>query len=89
MSDTRLYGNIRFGPQRQSTTTVWVKDIGCDGLRILTDAKIGVNDDIEIDLYNRNKLLNLECKVVRKSSLYDRNEYGLQILFRDKSPCLV
>ena len=80
-----IYGNIKFGPKKQITTTIWVKDISCDGLRILTDAKLGLNEDIEIDLFNQNNLLNLECKVVRKSSLYDRNEYGLQIKFRDKN----
>ena len=80
-----IYGNIKFGLKKQSMSTIWVKDISCDGLRILTDAILGLNEDIEIDLFNQNNLLNLECKVVRRSSSYDRNEYGLEIKFRDKN----
>lgn len=80
-----IYGNIKFGPKKQNTNTIWLKDISCDGLRILTDASLGINEGIEIDLFYLNNLLNLECKVVRTASPYDRNEYGLKILFRDQN----
>jgi hypothetical protein len=77
-----LAGYIRSNINRNEE--IWIKDISYAGLGIYTEKEMDVNCTITIDLFLGGKLFTSEGIIVRKSAAYGRNEYGVQLLHRDK-----
>ena len=63
---------------------IWIKDISYAGLGIYSEKEMDVNCTVTIDFFLGGKLYTSEGIVVRKSAAYGRNEYGVQLLHRDK-----
>jgi hypothetical protein len=63
----------------------WIKDISYEGIRICTECDLEVNDEIIVNISDQSKAFDLEGSIVRKSMLFGRNEYGIQMIFKHKS----
>lgn len=68
-----------------NTSSAWIKDMSYEGVRLLSDAELAVEENIQINICVSNSVFDLEGMVVRKSVLYGRNEYGVLLSFRYKS----
>jgi hypothetical protein len=80
-----IFGYIKHGAAKENVSSAWIKDISYEGLRICTDSHLEVQDSIEVNICISNRVFNIEGVIVRKKSLYSRNEYGIQTTFRYKS----
>ncbi len=80
-----IFGYLKHGAVKENVSSAWIKDISYEGLRICTDSHLEVEDSVEINICITNSVFNLEGVIVRKKSLYGRNEYGVQITFKYKS----
>lgn len=81
-----LLGSIkRSSDKLNASSPVWIKDISYEGIRICTECEFEVNDEIVINIYDQNRVFDLEGSIIRKSILFGRNEYGVQIIFKYKS----
>jgi len=80
-----IFGYIKHGAAKENVSSAWIKDISYEGLRICTDSLLEVEDSVEVNICISNSVFNIEGVIVRKKSLYGRNEYGIQITFRYKS----
>lgn len=77
-----LAGHIRSSGNKNEE--IWIKDISYAGLGIYSEVEMDVNCTVTIDLFLGGKMYTSEGMVVRKSASYGRNEYGIQLLHRDK-----
>ncbi len=81
-----LLGSVRHMSGRSnSSSPAWIKDISYEGIRICTECDFEVNDEVIINIFDQNRVVDLEGAIVRKSMLFGRNEYGVLISFRYKS----
>ncbi|MCX7708390.1 MAG: PilZ domain-containing protein [Clostridia bacterium] len=80
-----LHGNMRILNSGQKATPVCIKDMSYSGFRIYSQADLNAGDTIEVDVYLHNNILTIQGTVMRKSICYGRNEYGIQIVYRDKN----
>ncbi len=81
-----LLGSVRHMSGRSnSNSPAWIKDISYEGIRICTECDFEVNDEVIINIFDQNRVVDLEGAIVRKSMLFGRNEYGVLISFRYKS----
>ncbi len=80
-----LLGYVKHTNNKESSATAWVKDISYEGIRICTESVFQLNDKIEISICIQNKVLNIEGIIIRRSSLFGRNEYGILMSFRYKN----
>jgi hypothetical protein len=62
-----------------------IKDISFSGMCIYSTGEYNIDDPVEVTLYLSNNVAKYDGSVVRKSRTYGRNEYGIQILHRDKN----
>lgn len=67
------------------TRDAYIKDLSYSGFRIYTDLDLNTQDTIELDIYDHNNVFNLTGLVIRKTTCYSRNEYGIQIVYTSKS----
>ena len=63
----------------------FVKDYSYAGMCIYSTAELNINDTIEIIIYLSNNVSTYDATVMRKTKNYGRNEYGIQIIHRDKN----
>lgn len=77
-----LAGYIRSNVNKNEE--IWIKDISYAGLGIYAEKEMDVNCTITVDLFLGGKLYSSDGIIVRKSAAYGRNEYGIQLLHRDK-----
>lgn len=61
-----------------------IKDISYSGMCIYSTGDFEVNDIVEINLYLSNSVTRFDGTVIRKALNFGRNEYGIQIVHRDK-----
>ncbi len=80
-----LMGSIKNMSDRSSGSPVWIKDVSYEGLRLCAECDLGVNDDIELNVFVQTQVYTLDGTVVRKASLFGKNEYGILLSFRYKS----
>lgn len=62
-----------------------IKDISYSGMCIFSTGEYNVDDIVEVTIYLSNTVSIFDGKVVRKSKNFGRNEYGIQIIHRDKN----
>lgn len=77
-----LAGYIRSNVNKNEE--IWIKDISYAGLGIYSKVEMDVNSTVTIDLFFGSQMYTSEGMIVRKSASYGRNEYGVQLLHRDK-----
>lgn len=65
--------------------TACIKDISFSGMCIYSTGFYEVNDVVEVTLYFSNNVTKFDGTVMRKTITYGRNEYGIQIIHRDKN----
>jgi|LSQX01.1.fsa_nt_gb hypothetical protein len=80
-----LLGSIRNTSKKTSASPAWIKDISYEGIRICAECNLEVNDNVDVNVFGQNMVLDLEGSIVRKSSLFGRIEYGVIMSFRYKS----
>jgi hypothetical protein len=81
-----LLGSVkRMSDRLNGVSTAWIKDISYEGIRICTECEFEINEEIVINIFDQNRVLDLEGLIVRKSMLFGRNEYGVQMTFKYKS----
>lgn len=62
-----------------------IKDISYSGMCIYSTGDFEEEDVIDINIYFSNKVLTFEAVIKRKTKCFGRNEYGVQIVHRDKN----
>lgn len=77
-----LVGSVRHGNHEESITA-WIKDISYEGMRIAAETEFSIDDKIELSISVYDKVLYVDGRIVRKASLFGRNEYGIMMSFSD------
>ncbi|QNU67832.1 PilZ domain-containing protein [Ruminiclostridium herbifermentans] len=62
-----------------------IKDISYSGMCIYSPGDFEIDSVIDINLYFSTNVMTFEAGILRKSKYFGRNEYGLQIIHRDKN----
>ncbi len=62
-----------------------IKNISYSGIGIYSSAEFELSDTVGITIYLSNNVTGFDGTIVRKSKSYGRNEYGIQIIHRDKN----
>lgn len=65
--------------------TACIKDISYSGMCIYSTGDFNINDIVEVTIYLSNNVSRYDGTVVRKAINFGRNEYGIQIIHRDKN----
>lgn len=79
-----LLGDIKLvGTSKREAACI--KDISYSGMCIYATGDFSINDIVEVTLYLSNNVSRFDGTVIRKATLYGRNEYGIQIVHRDKT----
>lgn len=61
-----------------------IKDISYSGMCIYSTGDFNVNDIVEVTLYLNNNVTRFDGTIIRRGLNFGRNEYGIQIMHRDK-----
>lgn len=80
-----LCGSLVCHDSGKKRAHVYIKDMSYSGFRIYSDADLNEGTSVDIDVFLHNNMLNISGIIMRKSIFYGRNEYGIQIVFRDKN----
>ena len=80
-----LFGSLTRHASGKKRFHAYIKDMSYSGFRLYSEVDLNVGDSIEVDIFLHNSMLNVAGTIMRKSVFYGRNEYGIQIVFRDKS----
>lgn len=62
-----------------------IKNISYSGIGIYSTGDFEENDVVEITVYLSNNVSKYDGTIMRKAKVYGRNEYGIQIIHRDKN----
>lgn len=79
-----IFGYIKHGLRKENLSSVCIKDISYDGLRICTETELQVKDNIEVNICVFDNVLNIDGTVVRKRPMFDKSEYGVALEFKYK-----
>jgi hypothetical protein len=79
-----LLGDIKLINSGKRDATC-IKNISYSGMCIYSDADYEINDEVEITIYLSNNVSKYDGTVIRKTKNFGRNEYGIQIIHRDKN----
>ena len=79
-----ILGYIKPQKENQKGYYIYVKDMSYSGIRVYSTAELEVKDNVRIDLYLQDNVLNFDGVVIRKAISYGRNEYGIHFIFTTK-----
>ncbi|PYG85854.1 PilZ domain-containing protein [Ruminiclostridium sufflavum DSM 19573] len=80
---TSLLADIKkIGGKREAAC---IKDISYSGMCIFSTGDFEIEDNVDINLYFSNNVWTFEAMIIRKTKNFGRNEYGVQIVHRDKN----
>lgn len=77
-----LTGYIRSNINKKEE--ICIKDISYAGVGIYSNRDIDVNSTVTIDMLLGGMLYTSDGTIIRKNTIFDRNEYGIQLVHRDK-----
>lgn len=77
-----LLGQIRSDANKRDNAQI--KDISYAGLGIYSEKDLQINSTLTLDINLNAKVITNDGVVVRKSVAYGKNEYGIQLLHKDK-----
>ncbi len=60
-------------------------DISYSGMRIYSKGNYEVGNNLEVSIFLSSNILKFEVEVVRKTKSFNRNEYGIQIINKERS----
>lgn len=80
-----IFGYIKHGHRKENLSSICIKDISYDGLRICTETELAVEDNIEVNICVFDNVLNIDGTVVRKRPMFGKSEYGVQLEFKYKN----
>ncbi len=78
LADIKLVGTTK-------RAAACIKDISYSGMCIFSTEDFEIEDNIDINLYFSNRVLTFEGTIMRKSKIFGRSEYGIQLVHRDKN----
>ncbi len=81
---TSLLGEIKLADSSRREPAC-IKDFSYSGMCIYSTGDFEVNDVVEISVFLANNVSKYDGTVMRKSKNFGRNEYGIQIVHRDKN----
>lgn len=74
---------------KQTGTSNWedacIIDISYSGMRIYSKGIYEIGNSVELNIFLSNNILTFEAVVTRKTKSFNRNEYGIQIINRERS----
>lgn len=81
---TSLLGDVKLvnSSKRESAC---IKDFSYSGMCIYSDGEYNVNDLVEVSVYFTNSVSKYDGTIIRRVKNFGRNEYGIQIIHRDKN----
>lgn len=62
-----------------------LKDVSYSGMGIYSSGDFSINDSVEVSIYLSNSVAIYDGAVMRKTTNHGRNDYGIQIIHRDKN----
>ncbi|HEX2946928.1 MAG TPA: PilZ domain-containing protein [Clostridia bacterium] len=80
-----IFGYIKHGLRKENLSSICIKDISYDGLRICSETELQVEDSVEVNICIFDNVLNIDGTVVRKRSMFGKSEYGIQLEFKYKN----
>ncbi len=60
-------------------------DISYSGMRIYSKGNFEIGDTLELNMFLSNNILKFEAVVARKTKSFNREEYGIQIINKERS----
>lgn len=79
-----LLGDIKVMDTNKRDTAC-IKDISYSGMCIYSTGDFSINDIVEVTIYLSSNVSKFDGTIMRKATVYGRNEYGIQIIHRDKN----
>jgi hypothetical protein len=80
-----LYGYIKQFETNDRKCCAYIKDISYNGFRIYSEAELNPGENIELDINFEHSVFSVNGVVLRKTTCYGRNEYGIQMIFTNKN----
>ncbi len=81
---TSLLGDIKLSGSNVREPAC-IKDFSYSGMCIYSTGDFNEDDVIEISVYLSNNVSKYDGTIIRKAKNFGRNEYGIQIIHRDKN----
>lgn len=81
---TSLLGDIKLAGANVRETA-YIKDFSYSGMCIYSTGEFFEKDNIEISVYLSHNVSKYDGTIIRKAKNFGRNEYGIQIIHRDKN----
>lgn len=81
---TSLLGQIKL-ENSNKRENLCLKDFSYSGMCIFSTGDFCVKDSVEVSIYLSNSVAIYDGTVIRKTISYGRNEYGIQIIHRDRN----
>ncbi|QNU67833.1 PilZ domain-containing protein [Ruminiclostridium herbifermentans] len=78
LADVRLMGTSNWDD-------ACIIDISYSGMRIYSKGNYEIGSNLEVNIFLTNNILKFEAVVVRKTKSFNRYEYGIQIINKDRS----
>jgi hypothetical protein len=81
---TSLLGQIKLANSNKRED-LCLKDFSYAGMCIYSNGDFSIKDNVEVSIYLSNSVAVYDGTVMRKTKCFGRNEYGIQIIHRDKN----
>lgn len=81
---TSLLGEVKLNSSSKKELA-YIKDFSYSGMCIYSTGEYEIDDEIEISIFLSNSVSKYDGVIKRKAKNYGRNEYGIQIVHRDKN----
>lgn len=81
---TSLLGEIKH-MESSKKESACIKDFSYSGMCLYSTGDFEINDVIEISVFLSNSVSKYDATIIRKAKNFGRNEYGIQIIHRDKN----
>ncbi len=81
---TSLLGEVKL-MESSKREGACIKDFSYSGMCIYSSGDFEIDDLVEISVFLSNSVSKYDATVIRKAKNFGRNEYGIQIIHRDKN----
>ncbi|QNU67831.1 PilZ domain-containing protein [Ruminiclostridium herbifermentans] len=84
---TSLLGEIKY-ENSSDRASLYIKDFSYLGMGVYSSGDFNIDDKVDISIFLSNNVVTFDGSIVRKKINFGRNEYGIQIIHRDKNSML-
>jgi hypothetical protein len=81
---TSLLGEIK-SDNSSDRESLYIKDFSYLGMGVYSPGDYNIDDKVDISIYLSNNVVTFDGSIVRKKVSFGRNEYGIQLIHRDKN----